>query len=162
MVRSTRCFVSADGTEPMMVTRPPSTMVLTSRFASAGSDREARSIWVWMVASSTAAVSPAGSGGSEGRVDVAVGVGDGVGDCTASGPEGTVCCASKVESIGSYGRLVTKRARNVASAAAPMTLSATTPSRDPVRRPGRPELRDCREVEMTTRFLSCRCMSCDT
>ena len=75
-----------------MVTRPDSTMVLTSRFASAGSDREAFSIWAWMVASSmVAAVSPAGSGDSEGRVAVAVGVGEGVGDCIASGPKGAVC-----------------------------------------------------------------------
>src|SRR5574341_499471 len=100
------------------------------------------------------AVSPAASTGADGVgcVAAAVGLGEAVGDaCSATPPAGTVDCGLNVELIGSYGRLVRNNARKVASAAAAMTLSATTPSRERGgARSGRARL-DCgKEVETTT------------
>jgi hypothetical protein len=73
-------------------------------------------------------VSPAdvaGVGSVDGLVcGVADVLGEGFGEGVNTGTEGTVCCGASEAVAGSYGRLVMKSAKNVAKAAAIMTLIA--------------------------------------
>src|SRR6185436_14007727 len=118
-----------------MVTCPPSTSVLTSDCDSVASLLSAFSICAWIVASSGggAFASPPAGDSLAAAPGVPAAVGEteafGEGDARDKGPSGIVCCASKVEVIGSYGRLVRKSAAKVPRAAATITLMATTPSR---------------------------------
>src|SRR5262249_55241989 len=64
--------------------------------------------------------------------------GEDLGEGLKPGPAGTACCGAMLAAIGSKGRLVRKRARKVASAAAAMTLSAIQTSRVPPRLRPRP------------------------
>ena len=130
MAFSTRCFSSTDLTEPTIVTFPFSTRALTSSFDKVGSAVSVASICDWIEASSggTFDVSPPGVAGV-GSVDgfvcgVADELGEGFGEGVNTGPEGTVCCGASEVVAGSYGRLVMKSAKNVAKAAAIMTLIA--------------------------------------
>gem|GEM_PF-6161032 len=130
MTFSTRCFRSTDLTEPTIVTFPFSTRALTSSFDKIGSAVSVASICVWMEASSGGApdVSPpgvAGVGSVDGLVcGVADVLGEGFGEGVNTVTEGTVCCGASEAVAGSYGRLVMKSAKNVAKAAAIMTLIA--------------------------------------
>ena len=130
MTFSTRCFSSTDLTEPTIVTFPFSTRALTSSFDRVGSAVSVASICDWIEASSGGAldVSPpvvAGVGSVDGLVcGVADVLGEGFGEGVNTGTEGTVCCGANEAVAGSYGRLVMKSAKNVARAAAIMTLIA--------------------------------------
>ena len=113
-----------------MVTFPFSTKALTSSFDKTGSAVSVVSICVWIEASSGGAldVSPPGVAGV-GSVDgfvcgVADVLGEGFGEGVNTGTEGTACCGASEAVAGSYGRLVMKSAKNVAKAAAIMTLIA--------------------------------------
>ena len=129
MVLSTRCFKSADFTEPITVTLPLSTSVLTSKTDRVESEASAFSMLDWMVASSrvTGDASPPPSDGDEVLLGVA-GVGvilpEGLGDGVKLGPAGTTCSGPMLAFIGSKGRLVRYKATKVANAAAIITLIA--------------------------------------
>ena len=122
---STRCFNSADRTEPTMVTFPLSTRALTSSFDRVGSAARVESIRDWIEASSTGASAGVADGDADGLVcGVGETVGDGLGDGETRGPAGMACCGERDAVSGSNVRLVMNRARKVASIAATMMLIA--------------------------------------